>query len=67
MREILQVQIGQCGINVGQEFWKGICKEHEIDVNGEYHGTEDSQIENIHTYFNSTCQGTFNKHLLAFS
>lgn len=29
-RAILTVQVGQCGNQVGSEFWKRLCQEHGI-------------------------------------
>jgi len=37
-REILTVQVGQCGNQVGSEFWKRLCQEHGINKDG---GVED--------------------------
>jgi tubulin gamma len=34
MREIITLQIGQCGNQMGTEFWKSICNEHNIDNEG---------------------------------
>ena len=33
-REIITLQVGQCGNQVGSEFWKTIIKEHGIRPNG---------------------------------
>lgn len=34
MGEIITLQIGQCGNQIGNEFWKSLCAEHGIDRNG---------------------------------
>lgn len=34
MREVITVQVGQCGNQVGSEFWKQLCAEHGIQPNG---------------------------------
>lgn len=34
MREVITVQVGQCGNQVGTEFWKQLCAEHGIQPNG---------------------------------
>lgn len=34
MREIITLQIGQCGNQMGTEFWKSISSEHNIDIEG---------------------------------
>jgi len=33
-REIITLQIGQCGNQIGSEFWKKLCAEHGINANG---------------------------------
>ncbi|KAH7816845.1 Tubulin gamma chain [Monocercomonoides exilis] len=34
MREILTIQCGQCGNQIGNEFWKNITTEHGIELDG---------------------------------
>lgn len=33
-REIITLQVGQCGNQIGMEFWKQLCLEHGISQNG---------------------------------
>eukprot|EP00301_Raphidiophrys_heterophryoidea_P000162 c10083_g1_i1.p1 GENE.c10083_g1_i1~~c10083_g1_i1.p1 ORF type:complete len:468 (+),score=105.61 c10083_g1_i1:52-1404(+) len=33
-REIITLQVGQCGNQIGMEFWKQLCAEHGIDAEG---------------------------------
>ena len=33
-REIISIQVGQCGNQVGMEFWKQLCQEHGINPEG---------------------------------
>jgi tubulin gamma len=33
-REIITLQLGQCGNQIGSEFWKQLCAEHGIQPNG---------------------------------
>ncbi|PHJ23186.1 tubulin gamma chain [Cystoisospora suis] len=33
-REIVTLQVGQCGNQIGMEFWKQLCTEHGIDQEG---------------------------------
>lgn len=33
-RELVTLQIGQCGNQIGMEFWKQLCTEHGLDANG---------------------------------
>ena len=34
MRELISVQVGQCGNQIGTEFWKQLCLEHGIAPDG---------------------------------
>ena len=42
-REIITLQCGQCGNQVGFEFWRRLCQEHGINKEGRL---EDYAIEN---------------------
>jgi tubulin gamma len=33
-REIVCLQVGQCGNQIGTEFWKQLCREHGISSEG---------------------------------
>jgi hypothetical protein len=33
-REIITIQVGQCGNQIGSEFWKQLCAEHGISPDG---------------------------------
>lgn len=33
-REIITLQVGQCGNQIGMEFWKQLCAEHGISAEG---------------------------------
>lgn len=33
-RELITIQVGQCGNQIGMEFWKQLCAEHGIDQVG---------------------------------
>lgn len=52
MREIVHVQCGQCGNQIGSKFWEVISGEHGLDNNGEYKGDSDLQLERINVYYN---------------
>jgi len=52
MREIVHIQVGQCGNQVGNKFWEVVSDEHGIDGNGIYNGDSDLQLERINVYFN---------------
>lgn len=51
MREIISVQVGQCGNAIGGAFWETIAAEHGIDVDGSYKGTSDVQRDRLDVYF----------------
>ncbi|XP_006896983.1 PREDICTED: tubulin beta-1 chain [Elephantulus edwardii] len=52
MREIVHIQIGQCGNQIGSKFWEVIGEEHGIDPTGSYHGDSALQLERINVYYN---------------
>jgi tubulin beta len=52
MREIVHIQTGQCGNQIGSKFWDTIREEHGIDQQGAYRGNNDLQLERISVYFN---------------
>ena len=47
MREIVAIQGGQCGNQIGAKFWEVVSDEHGIDPTGTYHGDSDLQLERI--------------------
>ncbi|KAI3762127.1 hypothetical protein L1987_52550 [Smallanthus sonchifolius] len=60
MREILNIQGGQCGNQIGAKFWEVICDEHGIDPTGQYKGsTADLQLERINVYYNEASGGRY--------
>uniref|UniRef100_A0A8C9XC88 Tubulin beta chain n=1 Tax=Sander lucioperca TaxID=283035 RepID=A0A8C9XC88_SANLU len=52
MREIVHLQAGQCGNQIGSKFWEVISDEHGIDPTGSYHGDSDLQLDRINVYYN---------------
>merc|ERR1711954_83517 len=52
MREIVHLQAGQCGNQIGAKFWEIISDEHGIDPTGAYAGTSELQMERIEVYYN---------------
>ncbi|RZC44857.1 hypothetical protein C5167_037805 [Papaver somniferum] len=60
MREILHVQGGQCGNQIGAKFWEVICDEHGIDPTGRFKGgVSDLQLERINVYYNEASGGRY--------
>jgi tubulin beta len=59
MREIIHVQCGNCGNQIGTKFWEVISDEHGIDPTGTYYGQSDLQLERINVYFNEFSSGRY--------
>ncbi|KAF9580477.1 Tubulin beta-4 chain [Lunasporangiospora selenospora] len=52
MREIVHLQTGQCGNQIGGKFWEVISGEHHINEEGVYYGESDLDLERINVYYN---------------
>ncbi|EGG13513.1 beta tubulin [Cavenderia fasciculata] len=56
MREILHLQVGQCGNQIGSKFWEVISEEHGIQTDGTHKADtaelERLQLERINVYYN---------------
>nr|CAD7448451.1 unnamed protein product [Timema bartmani] len=52
MREIVSIQVGACGNQIGAKFWEVIADEHGLDPTGAFNGDTDLQLERINVYFN---------------
>merc|ERR1712113_1080236 len=52
MREIVHLQAGQCGNQIGAKFWEVISEEHGIDGTGNYVGDSSLQLDRISVYYN---------------
>merc|ERR1712227_134551 len=59
MREIVHIQAGQCGNQIGAKFWEIISDEHGIDPTGSYVGESDLQLERINVYYNEASGGKY--------
>jgi len=59
MREIIHVQCGQCGNQIGAKFWEVISSEHGIDPTGNFTGNNPNQLERINVYFNEAYGGKY--------
>ncbi|PXF48719.1 Tubulin beta-1 chain [Gracilariopsis chorda] len=59
-RSIVSLQAGQCGNQVGANFWEGISAEHGIDAEGAFAGDKpDQQLERISVYYNESSNGRY--------
>ncbi|XP_044032200.1 tubulin, beta 6 class V isoform X1 [Siniperca chuatsi] len=52
MREIVHIQAGQCGNQIGTKFWEVISDEHGIDPAGSYVGDSSLQLDRVNVYYN---------------
>jgi len=59
MREIVHIQAGQCGNQIGAKFWEVISDEHGIEPTGAYNGDSDLQLERINVYYNEASGGKY--------
>lgn len=59
MREILHIQAGQCGNQIGGKFWEVVCDEHGIDTKGNYIGDSHLQLERVNVYYNEASGGRY--------
>ncbi|GFQ88020.1 tubulin beta-1 chain [Trichonephila clavata] len=59
MREIVHIQAGQCGNQIGTKFWEVISDEHGIDPTGTYHGDSDLQLKRIDVYYTEASGGKY--------
>jgi tubulin beta len=54
MREIVHIQTGQCGNQIGAKFWEVISGEHGISEDGVYVGSDPLQLDKISVYYNES-------------
>lgn len=59
MREILHLQVGQCGNAIGQKFFESVSAEHGIDTEGIFNGNSEIQLERTNVFFNQGSSGRF--------
>uniref|UniRef100_A0A183UUM9 Tubulin beta chain n=1 Tax=Toxocara canis TaxID=6265 RepID=A0A183UUM9_TOXCA len=59
MREIVHIQAGQCGNQIGTKFWEVISDEHGIQPDGSYEGDSNLQLERINVYYNEASGGKY--------
>eukprot|EP01064_Diplonema_japonicum_P010827 TRINITY_DN1805_c0_g2_i2.p1 TRINITY_DN1805_c0_g2~~TRINITY_DN1805_c0_g2_i2.p1 ORF type:complete len:448 (+),score=86.83 TRINITY_DN1805_c0_g2_i2:45-1346(+) len=59
MREVVSIQVGQGGNQIGAKFWEAISKEHGLDSSGEYKGNTTEQTEKIRVYYNEEPTGRY--------
>jgi len=66
MREIVHLQAGQCGNQIGTKFWEAIANEHGIlfpsdgeTPAGTFVGEDDMLKQRLNVYFNESSSGRY--------
>ncbi|OAF71084.1 hypothetical protein A3Q56_01119 [Intoshia linei] len=54
MPDIITLQVGQCGNQIGTMFWEGIAAEHQLDNDGVFVGDNQICKDGLNVYFNET-------------
>ena len=57
MREIVAIQGGQCGNQIGAKFWEVVSDEHGVDPTGTYHGRRLGPGQTFAKSFFESCGG----------
>jgi len=59
MREIIHIQAGQCGNQIGTKFWETISEEHGIDGNGIKQNDQETRKDRLEVYYNQSTSGKY--------
>lgn len=69
VREIVSIQVGQCGNQIGNAFWEEICREHDINTGDglfvpsgndeDVRNGKNIKLEKINVYFDETAKNRF--------
>ncbi|KAL4438551.1 hypothetical protein ABPG74_015449 [Tetrahymena malaccensis] len=59
MREIINIQIGNAGNQIGLDFWEALKIEHSLDCYGNLSHSTDYQQEKLDVYFFETINGSY--------
>ncbi|KAJ3899592.1 beta-tubulin 2 [Lentinula edodes] len=62
-REIINLQVGQAGNQVGETFWKMLLAEHGLDYNGAYKGSDPLQLQRVGVYFTEIESGGVQRYV----
>lgn len=57
VREVLTVNVGECGINVGHTTWQQYCSEHKIDCDGKLQ--KNVEYYRLRSFFEEKSKGVF--------
>ena len=59
VREIIHIQLGQCGNQIGNSFWNTITKEHNLLPDGNFitnNNQDQAKLDKINVFFNETTE-----------
>ncbi|XP_014254327.1 tubulin beta chain-like [Cimex lectularius] len=59
MRELVVLQLGNCGNGIGTKFWEVISDEHGVTPDGTWKGDTDLQLERINVYYEEGSRSTY--------
>jgi len=59
VREVLTLNIGQCGIQLGQTVWEQYCAEHKIDTTGKRSDDVPKDNKSFRCFFEETGAGQY--------
>ncbi|KAJ4489859.1 beta-tubulin 2 [Lentinula lateritia] len=62
-REIINLQVGRAGNQVGETFWKMLLAEHGLDYNGAYKGSDPLQLQRVGVYFTEIESGGVQRYV----
>jgi tubulin beta len=65
-REIVSFHAGQCGNQLGKEFWGIVSNEHGIDKDGTYTGDSDEQLERANVFYSESSGGKYVPRAIQF-
>ncbi|PAV16671.1 beta-tubulin 2 [Pyrrhoderma noxium] len=51
VREIINIQVGQAGNQIGERFYRALLAEHGLNLEGNYEGSDPLQLERLNVYF----------------
>jgi tubulin gamma len=65
-RETVSLQIGRCGIQLGNEFWKRLCGEHSLTLQGKEIFKKKNIFDKKILFFKETKEGFFKPRTFLF-
>jgi tubulin beta len=59
VREVITIQVGSCGNQIGAKFWDVIGEEHGISPRGRFYGDSDLQLQGASPFYHENSNGQF--------